>query len=358
MKEIKWKYRMGQIIKDDKRNITIIDKKIIRALRKNGKYENKKYYKFHCNKCNFDCGEHYSSRDKIYKNDFWIEESNLLKGNGCACCSNKIVVQGINDIATTDPWMIKYFVNIEDSYIHTRKSNEKFNPICPICKKQKNKSIKISTLTTFKSIGCGCTGNNKQYPNKFMYNLLEQLGIEFESEYSPKWIERKRYDFYIPSMNLIIEMDGGIGHKGGIVYNNSNKTISQSIKNDEYKDKLAKEHDIDIIRINCNYNNIENRFAYIKNNIINSKLNDIFNFDNIDWEYVDYNAEENNVIKVCEYWKTNKNVTTSDVAEIFNLHRTTVNRYLKRGSYIGLCNYDIKEENKKRINKIIKTKSL
>ena len=55
------------------------------------------------------------------------------------------------------------------------------------------------------------------YNNKFMGNVLESLGIKYESEYYNKdWCsiiykgEKKRvlYDFLIEHLKLIIEMDG------------------------------------------------------------------------------------------------------------------------------------------------------
>ena len=46
-KETKWKYEIGEIIQDDKRDLVIIDKKKIQN--KEGQW--KKYYKYKCNKC-------------------------------------------------------------------------------------------------------------------------------------------------------------------------------------------------------------------------------------------------------------------------------------------------------------------
>ena len=66
-------------------------------------------------------------------NEKFISEYNLLKGQGCACCSGDIVVKGINDIATTHPKMIQYFVNKEDIYTHSYSSNEKILMKCPNC---------------------------------------------------------------------------------------------------------------------------------------------------------------------------------------------------------------------------------
>ena len=64
-----------------------------------------------------------------------------------------------------------------------------------------------------------------------------QLGVEFEAQYNPEYFNdenngkniRRYSDFYIPSLNLIIETDGGLGHKGGKTHSKSNKTIEEYI---------------------------------------------------------------------------------------------------------------------------------
>ena len=45
--------------------------------------------------------------------------------SNCPYCINKKVVRGFNDIATTHPDLIKYFVNIKDAYTHTYGSEDK-----------------------------------------------------------------------------------------------------------------------------------------------------------------------------------------------------------------------------------------
>ena len=68
-----------------------------------------------------------------------IEENSLKNGNGCSCCYGRTVVKGINDISTTNPEMVKYFVNIEDAYTHTYCSNEKVLMRCPNCNNEKKR---------------------------------------------------------------------------------------------------------------------------------------------------------------------------------------------------------------------------
>ena len=320
-----------------KRDFTIIDRK--KKLLNNGrKY---KAYKIKCNLCNFNGGKHYSLRENKYKDELWILECNILSKYeyGCPCCgdSPNIVVKGINDISTTNPKLIKYFKNIEDSYKYTYSSNKKIILKCPNCGCEK--TTIIDTLNR-QGFSCKKCGDGISYPNKFMFNLLEQLGLEFQTEYCPQWIDKSKYDFYIPSKNLIIEMDGGWHNRDN---NMSGQTKEQSQEIDRYKDRIAKQHDLEVIRIDCDYCNIENRFEYIKNNTIN-KLNKIFDLNNIDWNKIIESCCSSFVKKACCYKKNNPDLTTKEIGEIMKCSSNTIARWLKIGNELKWCSYNSKEE--------------
>ena len=60
--------------------------------------------------------------------------------------------------------------------------------------------------------------------------------------------------------------------------------------------------------------------------------------------------------EVCDYWHLHndingENLSTSDLAKVFNLARSTIKNHLKKGTEISLCNYDPKEEYNKKYNK-------
>ena len=327
-------YNIGDIIN----NLLITDTK--RIALNNGHVV--KAYKYKCLKCGFDCSEHYDLENKKYKKEGFLLQSNLLQGKGCVCCSNKVIVKGINDIATTNPELVKYFVNIDDAYTHTYGSGDKVLCKCPICGYKKE--VSIHNLKR-KGFGCPKCGDGISYPNKFMFNLLEQLGLEFQTEYCPQWIDKSKYDFYIPSMKLIIEMDGNFHY----INNKMNgQTAEKSKKIDNRKDKLAKEHGFKVIRINCNYYDISKRFEYVKENTIKS-LKDIFDFNNIDWDSIDYQSNINNLLlKVCKLKHDNHNLTASQISELLkpqnSCSKSTIIKWLRLGNKIGLCEYDIDKE--------------
>ena len=202
--------------------------------RKNNKGANKKYYKFTCNKCGWTEG--------------WINESNLINGNGCACCSNQIVVEGINDIPTTDPWMTKYFQGgYDEAKLYTHGSEHRIYPICPDCGTIKNTTTRIANIYNKHSCICHKCSDGISYPEKFMYSVLQQLNIDFQTQLTKttfKWCKGEgydyKYDFYIPSLNCIIETHG-IQHYKEI--KKWYRGITES-ENDVLKEQLAKQNGI------------------------------------------------------------------------------------------------------------------
>ena len=356
-KEINWKYEIGQRIIDYnedgsiKRDLTITDRKIEIIQRKDNRKQkgfvinNMKLYKYNCNLCGFDCGEHY--RGGKYKKENWIEERSLNK-NSCLYCTNQITIKGMNDITTTHPHLLKYFKNIEDTYTHSFASNDEVWMICPDCRREK--FMKISTISK-QGFGCNICGDGEKYPNKFMFKLLNQMNICFEREYSPEWIKPKRYDFYIPSLNLIIEMDGRLGHGKHNYLSGQFSEESKFI--DDEKDRLANEHGIEVIRIDCKYNDIVTRFNYIKDEIINHKrFNQIFNINYINFDACDKYSLSNLVKIACEYKNNNSNLTSAEIGKLMGGYCTsTVIKWLKIGEKQSWCKYNASEEKIKNSRK-------
>lgn len=333
-----FKVQIGQTFKDYKRNLIIVDREY-RIDKSNIK---RKYYKYHCNKCG---------------NEDWIEESGLLTNNGgCnVCCTpSKKVLQGYNDIYTTDYWMIELGVNIEDAKKYTSQSNKKIKVKCPHCKKEKE--ITINTIYVHKSIGCNC-GDNISYPEKFVISLLDQLNINYKTQYSKEWIKPKRYDFYfeLDSKKYIIETHGDFHYNEKGYTGKRIRTLQEEQENDKYKKELALKNGINYyIELDCRKSELE----YIKNSIINSELNKIFDLNKIDWLKCEEFALSNRVKEVCDYWHlhneiNNDGLLTTDLCEIFKLSCTTICKYLKQGTELGWCNYNPEEERKKACLKAI-----
>lgn len=93
-------------------------------------------------KCKCDCGK-----------EFDVSTARLTRKNkSVKSCGKCRVVKGINDISTTAPWMVKYFLNKEDCYMNTYGSGKYVDVICPNC--QMVKKYIIKELYNRKSIAC------------------------------------------------------------------------------------------------------------------------------------------------------------------------------------------------------------
>lgn len=235
--------------------------------------------------------------------------------------------------------MCELGISEEDAKKHTKGSDKFIIVKCPYCGNKKKQ--RPNDIYQTKSIACIC-GDGFSYPEKFMYSLLTQLNLKFEKEYSPNWIKPKRYDFYIPLLNLIVEMDGELGH-GNKIHNKSSLTIEKTLEIDNYKDLKAKEYGIEVIRIDSKIS----EFEYIKNNILNSKLNKLFDLSSIDWNKCEEFTLSNLCKLACDYKKNNPNLTTVEIVKIMKLSKSSIWRYLKKGNELGWCKYDAKEELRK-----------
>ena len=283
--------------------------------------------KHNCKECNF--------------HEWEIIPNNLLRRGGCPICSSRTVKLGVNTIWDTDRWMVNLGISEEDAKKYSRCSNKKITVTCPDCGREKK--MVIASIYKNKSIFCSC-GDGKSYPEKFVFNLLEQLDLEFEIEYKPKWIEDKRYDFHLKDNDCIIESHGEQHYIRKFNISKA-RTLKEEQGNDKFKREIALKNGIKhYIELDCRESNLE----YIKNSILNSELNDLFDLNNINWQQCAEFANSNRVKEVCDYWKNRKeNETTTDLGKIFKLDRHTIRRYLKKGTKLGWCKYNPKEESLK-----------
>lgn len=177
------------------------------------------------------------------------------------------------------------------------------------------------------------------------------MNISFETEKKFEWCkylfkEKYRqgsYDYYFKLNNkeYIIEMDGGWHTQDNSM---SKQTAEESRYIDDEKDKLAREHDVEVIRIDCDYINY-NYHTHIKQNIlINDKLNELFDLSFINWDEILKFSLTSRVKEACEIKRNNPNMTTVEIGKIMRLWYTTIQKYLKKGNILSWCEYDIEKE--------------
>ncbi|WP_053434847.1 zinc-ribbon domain-containing protein [Sporosarcina globispora] len=281
------------------------------------------------------------------KSEYDMSVSNR-KNRNCPFCRGSRVNE-TNCLWTTHSNIAMLLTYPERGYKITSGSNKKEKFTCPNCKHEESKVIQS---VVNRGLSCSACSDGLSYPQKFMFNMLKQLNIKFENEKIFKWsksvkhnnsklIGLKRYDFYIPSLSMIIETHGGQHYSDGFQHLNG-KNLEEEQENDRLKEKLAKENGIkDYIQIDCKRSELD----YIRINIL-SKLSNLLNLKNIDWEDCHKFACSSLVNSVCGIWSEGIE-STSQIMKLLNLSRATVIRYLKKGHIIGICSYDPKEEMRK-----------
>lgn len=268
----------------------------------------------------------------------------MLHESGDILCPGKGSVEGVNDIPTTNPEMIKYFQGgYNEAKLYTYQSNKKIQPICPICNTVSNKLIPICNLYNQNGFRCDC-GDGFSVGHKIIHSILLQNNVSFISNARAKWCEFKNkynnkmykgeYDFLIENMKIIIEVDGEF-HRNDNKMNGQTKEESQYI--DSQKDILAKNNGFIVIRIPYNDKNID---EYISE-ILKSELKNIVNINNdIIIKALEFSSSSLSKI-VATYWNNKRDEeTTASVTTKFGINRTTVSKYLKYWTKIGYCNYN------------------
>lgn len=325
----KYKYNIGDIVLNKS---IVLDKILINKQCKN--YKTKVVgYKLKCLKDNYE----YNIEERVL--------NTLIKKEtvGCPVCSSKIIIPEINSLGVLLPDIVDWFEDKTIPYNIPRFSNEEFEVKCPYCGTKK----KIQPINLQDNLPCIC-GDGFSYPEKMFGALLNQLNIDYIYQLSKKhfkWCDKYKFDFYfvINNKEYIVELDGGLGHKNGRILD------VDSLNRDKEKDRIAKEHKISLIRINVNYSNINTRFEYIKMNIV-KKLNDIFCFDGVDWEHIEHRAEKSLFQKIVDIFNDTNELPT-DIAKEMGINPCTVVCYLKKGTKLGICNYNPTDSQNKYIQK-------
>lgn len=220
---------------------------------------------------------------------------------------------------------------LTQTYLYHGKNNinREFSYLCKCLNCGYEKVIRQHSLNNH----CGCLkcGDGVSYPEKFVINVLNQLNINYEVQKTFEWSNKKRYDIFIDSINTIIEVNGDQHY-----HNFFNTPLVENQENDKLKEQIAKNNFIKhYITIDARESNQE----WIKNSIINSKLNELYNLDEINWNLADKQSYKSYVREICDLWNTGK-TTTDLLSSQYHLCKTTIIKYLKIGNKLKWCIYN------------------
>ena len=195
--------------------------------------------------------------------------------------------------------------------------------------------------------------SNKNYKSKNHSKFILTYHIIFVCKYRKKFLIKygedikqimydicKRYDFYIPSMSVIIETHGIQHYQERTLSrfkDRFSRTIDEEIANDQYKMNLALSNNIKYyIQLDCRKSELD----YIKDSIINSEINNLFDLSTVDWNKCYQRTLTSNVIWCAELWN-NGMKRTKDIEEYTGIDRCSIVPYLKKAAKVGLCDFEL-----------------
>lgn len=222
----------------------------------------------------------------------------------------------------------------------TRIRDKKYVCKCQNCGEENT----ILEHTLMSGIGsCRACSDSRSFGERFFYWFLKQFDIDFDTEYSPKWARRKKYDFYLKrnGKDYIVEIDGAQHIKR---YAYIGHSYDEVVKIDREKEKVARDNRHIIIRINCE----QSKGKYIAENIKSSELKNLFDLEKVDWEKCFYMAMSSKTRTACDLWNGGHN-STKEIADIMKSTANYVSKLLLECAEFGLCDYDsMKEQDKGR----------
>lgn len=258
--------------------------------------------------------------------------------SSCPYCTNILIEKGINDISTTNKKMFDMLVDKNFGYTHCDTSQEKTNFICENCKK-----IIYTSPYSVKHYGLRCPNchDGFSYGEKFISTLLTEIDIPYIYQYTSKyaeWCGNYKYDFYIPSVDCIIEVQG-LQHYADCSWCNYETVHS----NDLEKKKIAKDHVKYYVQLDVRKSTLN----YIRTSILRSELDDIlqlyFHEHEFSWKHIHEKALSSILYDIVDKYNTYTD-DVSELSKLFKISKTTIVSYLKNGANLGMCDYNPKKK--------------
>jgi predicted DNA-binding protein YlxM (UPF0122 family) len=261
----------------------------------------------------------------------------LLQSKGCPVCNGYVV--GDAPQYTNSIWASEYknffseFMTDAQMKSIMPHSGKKISLPCPNCGQIKD--ISPANLVSY-GFGCIC-GDGRSFPNKFVYNILSQLGVKVKLEYSPQWAAPLKYDDYLIDYNVIIENHGCQHYEETKL---TTRTLQEEQENDLLKYNLAQQNDISkYVVLDCRRTTLE----WIKNSIMSSILPDLLGFSESDIDWIEALQYATHSLIKTSAEMFNKGLSVGEIANELQKDKSTIRQWLKRATQIGWCEYHPKQ---------------
>ena len=218
----------------------------------------------------------------------------------------------------------KYIIDTDLAKRVTPNSNKKSTFKCSHCNYKKEMFIYNFTR---KGISCPYCDRGTSYPELFMMAYLEVKGIKYEYQKVFKDLPNRRFDFYLPESNTVIETHGEQHYKKYNKNSSWSNSYGKTIKSDKLKKEYCNSKCITYTEIDCR----ESSFSYIFNSINLSNLESIVREEEI--EKILSIIENNKIYPVKEIINLYQEGYNSPyIARLYKVDSGTVRNILRRNN--------------------------
>ena len=178
-----------------------------------------------CNKCGYE---------------WQARIDNRVHNRGCPCCSNKIVISGINDLATTHPELAKEWHPTKNGDLTPQKISFGYGKkVWWLCPHGHEYQSTVNHRTGDNGTNCPIcySGRQTSFAEQAFYYYIKQIYPDAISRYKADFLGKMELDIFIPSIKIAIEYDGEAWHKNCKGYR------------EQKKYQICKENDIYLIRL-------------------------------------------------------------------------------------------------------------
>lgn len=186
---------------------------------------------------------------------FEAVQSSLKRGSGSPYTSGKRFYEPNTFASKKDLNFL--FVREADKKI-TLHSKAKILCKCTECGHTQERAAYNLTANGFR---CEICSKGKSYPERFMGNFLSQKNIGFTSQKTFEGLPKRRFDFYIPSKNMVIECHGMQHYSESLNFGQTKKQKTSSLKKQQEIDSIKKafclSNNINYVVIDCRFSSAE-----------------------------------------------------------------------------------------------------
>ncbi len=180
-----------------------------------------------CTKCGYNWRAKISNRSALRRN--------------CPCCAGRVVVTGINDLATTHPHLVKEWHPVKNHILTpqnvTHGSGKKVWWQCP--QGHEYKAVILHRTSRESATDCPIcySGRQTSFAEQATFYYIKKAFPDAINRYKAAFLERFELDIFIPSINYAIEYDGEAWHK------------KDKILREQKKYEICRKHGIKLIRL-------------------------------------------------------------------------------------------------------------